>query len=102
MYVLNFTWGGSWRDGSVLVKCLSALQLQGPEFDSLAHVKDNPRAGVRVRESRDCLAYSRTLSFLKRGRGLAGEMSQWLRALTALPEVLSSNPSNHMVAYNHL
>jgi len=30
--------------------------------------------------------------------GWAGEMAQWLRALTALPEVLSSNPSNHMVA----
>ena len=26
----------------------------------------------------------------------------WLRALTALPKVLSSNPSNHMVAHNHL
>jgi hypothetical protein len=32
----------------------------------------------------------------------AGEMAQWLRALTALSEVLSSNPSNHMVAHNHL
>jgi len=32
----------------------------------------------------------------------AGEMAQWLRALTALPEVLRSNPSNHMVAHNHL
>jgi hypothetical protein len=32
----------------------------------------------------------------------AGEMAQWLRALTALPEVLSSIPSNHMVAHNHL
>jgi hypothetical protein len=32
----------------------------------------------------------------------AGEMTQWLRALTALPEVLSSIPSNHMVAHNHL
>jgi hypothetical protein len=30
----------------------------------------------------------------------AGEMAQRLRALTALPEVLSSNPSNHMVAHN--
>jgi len=29
-------------------------------------------------------------------------MAQWLRALTALPEVLSSNHSNHMVAHNHL
>jgi hypothetical protein len=31
-----------------------------------------------------------------------GEMAQQLRALTALPEVLSSNPSNHMVAHSHL
>ena len=29
----------------------------------------------------------------------AGEMAQWL---SALPEVLSSIPSNHMVAHNHL
>ena len=28
-------------------------------------------------------------------------MAQWLRAPTAFPEVLSSMPSNHMVAYNH-
>jgi hypothetical protein len=32
----------------------------------------------------------------------AGEMAQRLRAPTALPEVLSSIPSNHMVAHNHL
>jgi hypothetical protein len=32
----------------------------------------------------------------------AGEMNQQLRALAALPEVLSSILSNHMVAYNHL
>jgi hypothetical protein len=32
----------------------------------------------------------------------AGEMAQWLRALTDLLKVLSSNPSNHMVAHNHL
>jgi hypothetical protein len=32
----------------------------------------------------------------------AGEMAQQLRALTARPEVLSSIPSNHMVAHNHL
>jgi hypothetical protein len=36
------------------------------------------------------------------GASGAGEMAQWLRALTALPEVLSSIPSNHMVAHNHL
>jgi hypothetical protein len=35
---------------------------------------------------------------LERG---AGEMAQQVRALTALPKVLSSTPSNHMVAHNH-
>jgi hypothetical protein len=29
-------------------------------------------------------------------------MVQWLKALIALPEVLSSIPSNHMVAHSHL
>jgi hypothetical protein len=29
-------------------------------------------------------------------------MAQLLKALTALPEVLSSIPSNHMVVHNHL
>jgi len=33
--------------------------------------------------------------------GDTGEMAQRLRALSALPEVLSSVPSNHMVAHNH-
>ena len=36
------------------------------------------------------------------GNSGAGEMAQWLRALAALPEVLSSILSNHMVAHNHL
>jgi hypothetical protein len=29
-------------------------------------------------------------------------MAQWVRALTALLEVLSLNPTNHMVAHSHL
>jgi hypothetical protein len=37
----------------------------------------------------------------KRKEG-AGEIAQWLRALTAFPEVLSSISSNYMVAHNHL
>jgi hypothetical protein len=32
----------------------------------------------------------------------AGEMAQQSRALSALPEILNSIPSNHMVAHNHL
>jgi len=35
---------------------------------------------------------------MKRTEGESGEMAQQLRALTALPEVLSSNLRNHMVA----
>jgi hypothetical protein len=31
----------------------------------------------------------------------AGEMTQGLKALTAILKVLSSNPSNHMVAHDH-
>jgi hypothetical protein len=31
----------------------------------------------------------------------AGEMAQRLKAPTALPKLVSLNPSNHMVAYNH-
>ena len=41
-------------------------------------------------------------SSLKIFSSWAGEMAPRLRALTALPEVLSSIPSNHMVAHNHL
>jgi hypothetical protein len=38
----------------------------------------------------------------KQTKNRAGEMAQRLRALTALPEVLSSTPRNYMVAHNHL
>ena len=31
----------------------------------------------------------------------AGEMAQQVKAPTALLKVMSSNPSNHMVAHNH-
>jgi hypothetical protein len=44
------------------------------------------------------MLHSKILS-QKRKDGGAGEMAQQLRALAALPEVLSSNPSNHMVAH---
>jgi hypothetical protein len=40
--------------------------------------------------------------FVKLELKRAGEMAQWLRALNALPEVLSSIPSNYMVAHNYL
>jgi hypothetical protein len=42
------------------------------------------------------------LPLVKELFGGAGEMVQGLRALTVLPEVLTSIPSNHMVVHNHL
>jgi hypothetical protein len=56
---------------------------------SLGAVKHNHKSGAQVTTIR---SYSHQ----------AGEMAQWLRALTALPEVLSSIPSIHMVAHSHL
>jgi hypothetical protein len=38
---------------------------------------------------------------LKRLRQGAGEITQQVRVLTALLQVMCSNPSNHMVAHNH-
>jgi hypothetical protein len=46
--------------------------------------------------------YKKTLEGLRWGLDWTGEMTQLLRALTGLPKVLSSNPSNHMMAHNHL
>jgi hypothetical protein len=46
------------------------------------------------------ITYENTL-FKGQFRG-AGEVAQWLRALIALLEELSSIPNNHMVAHNHL
>ena len=49
-----------------------------------------------------CLLSGPWTSLYKRRNLGAGEMSQRLRALTAVPEVLSSIPSNHTVAHSHL
>jgi hypothetical protein len=37
-----------------------------------------------------------------KGKRGVGEMTHQLRALPAFPEVLSSIPTSHMVAHNHL
>jgi hypothetical protein len=73
LWIKNKEWG--WVDHSV--SKVFPVQTQGPEFSSPppTHIK----------------------SWMG-----AGEVAQRLRALTALPKVLSSNPSNHMVAHNHL
>jgi hypothetical protein len=60
-----------------------------------------PSSGVSE-DSDSVLTYLKQINKLKKKKVGAGEMAQWLRAQTALPEVLSSIPSNHMVAHNHL
>jgi hypothetical protein len=49
----------------------------------------------QVRSSRSSI-----LSYIKSSR--VGEMSQWLRALAALSEELSSIPYTYMAAYNYM
>ena len=63
------------------------------------HKKEKERERERERE-REKEKEKERVGFKSEGEGL--EMAQWLRALTALPEVLSSIPSNHMGAHNHL
>jgi hypothetical protein len=46
-------------------------------------------------------SYYKTI-IIKNVTSRVGEMAQWLRAVTDLPEILSSIPSNHMLAHNHL
>jgi hypothetical protein len=62
------------------------------------------RAGVAGScKGPDMGAGNRIQALFKSGKySWAGEMAQWLRVLTALLEVLSSIPSNHMVAHNRL
>jgi hypothetical protein len=58
-------------------------------------------ASLVFRENSRTARTTQKLCFEKQNKG-AGEMAQQLRALAALPEVLSSIPNNHMVAHNHL
>jgi hypothetical protein len=54
--------------------------------------------GIKVRRPDESVANL----YIKIQISQAGEMAQWLRALTALPEILSLIPKIHMVAHNHL
>jgi hypothetical protein len=85
-----------WWDGSAVKS--TDWSSRGPEFNSQQpHGGSKPSVmTMAVSRRRECGAGEEEFTFW------AGEMAQRLRALTALPEVLSSIPSNHMVAHNHL
>jgi hypothetical protein len=54
-------------------------------------MKEKPKSSVKMQ-----------VVILHIEKSWAGEMAQRLRPLAALPEVLISNPSNHMVAHTRL
>jgi hypothetical protein len=63
-------------------------------------------ASLVYREIQDCLGYTHTKTVSKKNKTFlflkicivgGREVAQWLRALTALPEVLSSSLSDHTV-----
>jgi hypothetical protein len=62
----------------------------------------NPSQGVKVECFQGPNRKIRTSLIPQMDHFGAEEMVQWVRALTALPEVLSSIPSNHIVAHSHL
>ena len=58
-----------------------------------------PECNPSTAENRGGLGYGEdAINKQEKGPGKIAQLS----ALTALPEVLSSTPSNHMVAHNHL
>ena len=70
------------------------LRIIGIEENEDAHLKGPVLVFNKIMEEN----FPNLKKDMTRGR----EMSQQLRVLTALLDVLSSNPSNHMVALNHL
>jgi hypothetical protein len=57
---------------------------------------------VAVQSFLRALSICSIMAIIKISKLGAGEMTQWLRALTAFPEDLGSIPSTHMAAHNCL
>jgi hypothetical protein len=64
--------------------------------------EDTLMIGESFAMEKEMLRLQRAEAINKNGQRCAGEMAQRLRALTALPEILSSNPSSHVAAHSHL
>ena len=96
----HYPW--AWRDGSAV----SACSISGLEFGS-QHLHQEAQDACNYKESKAPLASVKTHTHIRtrtktQTHMWAGEMAQQLRALSVLPKVLSSIPSNHRVAHNHL
>jgi hypothetical protein len=82
--------------------CFSCCCDKTPDKVTGQNVSFGPQFQVTVYHRQGRYRARATLYPQLRSENWAGEMAQWLRALTALPEVLSSIPSSHMVAHDHL
>jgi hypothetical protein len=69
------------------------------EFQDKIEILSKAKPGYTEWKDKELRSFQ--LQFKKLLRG-TGEMAQQLRAPTALLKIVSSNPSNHMVAHNHL
>jgi hypothetical protein len=87
------------RNHAILKSWVDCEKLGGSKHDLIPNCIAGWRDGLTVKSaSLQQIPASDLLDIDFMG---AGEMAQWLRALTALLKVLSSNPSNHLVAHNH-
>jgi hypothetical protein len=99
--ILVMFWGRMWLPFA-LVRRVSKAKMK--RFRFIAMRKEIPKQPIIDSVLSVILTKSILIKYSKhrKEKYRAGEMAQQLRALTALPGFLSSIPSNHMVAHNHL
>jgi DNA replicative helicase MCM subunit Mcm2 (Cdc46/Mcm family) len=92
---------------SYIVRLCSNFKKKKSEFQDSQGYTEKPcleKQNKKQTNKKTSLDYRRSSTQKKQclEKQTRAEMAQRLRAPTALPEVLSSNPCNHMVAHNHL
>jgi hypothetical protein len=95
-----------WVEGGGLRREAGKPLIWGIGFNRGGRLSTRLRSGKRDFTGSSSLTYISLLVPLVSVRckctARAGEMAQRVRALTAFPKVLSSIPSSHMMAHNHL
>jgi hypothetical protein len=81
----------------------SRFKVERKEGPCIVIEKDNieGRKGGGNRETENKTKRNEEKQQLRMSRDRTGEMVQQFRSLTAVLKILSSNPSNHMVAHSH-
>ena len=86
---------------NVLDVYFSGTSGHGPCWDGLNRTRKSTYLLSQVRSQEFQFTTVSWIAGIKTLEAGAGEMAHRLRALIVLLKVLSSNPSNHMVAHNH-